>query len=209
MPTFTNGHDTAVIILHEIYGINRHIRNICARHHALGRDVYCPDMLGTDSAFPYERQEDAYAHFTVNVGFGISRSIAQFADSLKRRYRRLFLVGYSVGATVAWLSAGTAACDGIVCHYGTRIRDHLHAVPHCPALLILADGDAAFPARHAEERFATTPSVTLEVLEGGHGFCDTYGPEYHPESAEKAWNAAERFLKTCCGNTFPNKNLSE
>ncbi|MDI5811330.1 DUF535 family protein, partial [Salmonella enterica subsp. enterica serovar Anatum] len=42
----------------------------------------------------------------------------------------------SVGATLAWLSAASGLCDGVVCYYGSRIRQYLHLAPLCPTLVI-------------------------------------------------------------------------
>lgn len=196
MLTLINNSDTAVIVVHEIYGINRHIADACDHFHTLGHAVYCPNMLGSDLAFSYEQREDAYAHFMADIGFAAAAvSIGKLAATLASQYKQVFLVGYSVGATVAWLAAGAAACDGIVCHYGTRIRDYLATRPRCPALLIMADQDAAFPPAQARDCFCGMPGVSLEILEGGHGFCDAYGPAYRPDSAKRAEELTSRFFR--------------
>lgn len=195
MLTFPNDSAVAVIVLHEIYGINPRMRDVCAGYHALGYTVYCPDMLGTGSAFSYDQRDAAYAYFMANTGFGVAETIGNLAAVLKPRHDRLFLIGYSVGATIAWLAASAAACDAIVCHYGTRIREYAASPPSCPALLILAKEDTAFPVLRAEECFRGAPAVTLAVFAGGHGFCDGYGPAHHSESAIAAGKLARRFLR--------------
>lgn len=196
MLTRMNNSDTAVIVLHEINGINRHIVDACDHFHALGHAVHCPNMLGADTTFSYEQRDAAYVHFMANVGFAAAAaSIEKLAATLRPQYKQVFLVGYSIGATIAWLAAGATACDGIVCHYGTRIRDYLAARPRCPALLIMAEQDAAFPAAQARNCFCGMPGVSLEILEGGHGFCDAYGPAYHPDSAKRAGELASRFFR--------------
>lgn len=42
----------AVIVLHEIYGINSFIKDICENLKTLRFDVFCPDML-EGKRFPY------------------------------------------------------------------------------------------------------------------------------------------------------------
>ena len=44
MLTFQTDSRTALVVLHEIYGINPHIRQVCAQWHASGYAVYCPDL---------------------------------------------------------------------------------------------------------------------------------------------------------------------
>ncbi|MGV8905417.1 MAG: dienelactone hydrolase family protein [Acetobacterium sp.] len=40
-----SGSDSAIIILHEIYGINPHIASVCNTYFSKGYDVYCPNWL--------------------------------------------------------------------------------------------------------------------------------------------------------------------
>ncbi len=43
---FRKNSTAALLVLHEIYGVNRHILDLCAGYHALGFDVYCPNLYG-------------------------------------------------------------------------------------------------------------------------------------------------------------------
>lgn len=40
-----SNNKSAVIILHEIYGANNFIEDICSEYHMQGFDVFCPDMV--------------------------------------------------------------------------------------------------------------------------------------------------------------------
>ena len=147
MLSMTCAAKNAVLVLHEIYGINRHIREVCGRYHSLGYDIHCPNLLERKHPFPYSRQDDAYAYFMGRVGFDASAKVDRLLDELSSRYARIFLVGYSVGATIAWLASQNGNCAGAVCHYGTRIRDYPAITPRCPVLLIAGEHDEAFPCR--------------------------------------------------------------
>ncbi|EJL0886217.1 dienelactone hydrolase family protein, partial [Salmonella enterica] len=35
-------NDNAIIVLHEIYGINDHIKRMCDIYHESGFDIFCP-----------------------------------------------------------------------------------------------------------------------------------------------------------------------
>ncbi|MEL7568217.1 MAG: dienelactone hydrolase family protein [Dehalobacterium sp.] len=39
------GKESAVIVLHEIYGINPHIRYVCQQYEAVGYDIICPNFI--------------------------------------------------------------------------------------------------------------------------------------------------------------------
>jgi len=41
------GKESAIIVLHEIYGINPHIKWVCEHYLAAGYDGICPDFLLT------------------------------------------------------------------------------------------------------------------------------------------------------------------
>jgi dienelactone hydrolase len=189
------GNDSLVCVLHEIYGINDHIVATCEEYFRKGYDVLCPDMIGLDRPFAYDEEEKAYGHFMGNVGFA---SAAKAVEGLLRKqrgkYRRIILVGYSVGATVAWLCAGEEGlCDAVVCHYGSRIRDHADLAVTCRALLLFAAGEKSFDARRLARQLESG-MVDAHVLEGKHGFCDRFSPNYREHASRAAEKLIDEFL---------------
>lgn len=141
MTACQNGSDTAVVILHEIYGINAHIKKVCREYSAEGYDVYCTNLLKRKTPFPYSQQEDAYRSFIRNIGFDAYLKVNQFLEELRPNYKALILIGFSVGATIAWRCSESGLCDGIIGYYGSRIRDYLSVVPKCKTLLIFAEDE--------------------------------------------------------------------
>lgn len=187
------GSDTALVVLHEIYGVTQHIRDICSRYGSVGYDVYCPDLLGRE--FTHEQQAEAYRYYMDNVGFGAAGQVADLLHALSARYARTVAVGFSAGATLAWLAAESGGCDGAVCHYGSRIREYLDAVPKCPVLLIAAEQDEAFPIASCQDKLSAS-GVALTILPGQHGFCDPYSNCFNRESAAKAHALVMDFIKS-------------
>ena len=193
MHSLSRGSDTAIVVLHEIYGFTRHIRDTCEWYHAAGYDVYCPDLLGR--VFSHDRQAEAYQYFMTNVGFDAASDIASLLSGLSPRYARIIVAGYSVGATLAWIVSGIGPCNGVVCHYGSRIRKYLEVKPLCPVLLIAADQDDAFPVAIYRDTFDPA-TVAIRILPGKHGFCDPYGWSHDGGSAEKARQLALDFINS-------------
>ena len=191
---FVSDSRTALIVLHEIYGVNRHISGVCERYRAVGYDVYCPDLLGTAGPFPYEREEEAYGFFMDRVGFGAYSTVNDVARGIRHRYDRVFLMGFSVGATLAWICANSGRYDGAVCCYGSRIRDHLHAAPRCPALVLFARREKAFDPENVVGKLSVMPGVRCEIFDAGHGFCDPFSRSFDRLAAECADAAACGFL---------------
>lgn len=96
--------DKAIVLLHEIYGINAHIQRSAATWRSRGFDAYTPALFPHSAPFAYEQQEQAWRHFSDNVGFDTAAIVSLLAE-LRAKYGTLILIGYSVGATLAWLAA--------------------------------------------------------------------------------------------------------
>src|SRR5690606_7048825 len=97
------GSSTAIIVLHEIYGLNQHMKDICSSLSEEGFDVFCPDLLGRP-AFDYAEEQEAYRYFMDNVGFLHAKyKVEDLIDDVRTAYEKVVIVGFSVGATVAWL----------------------------------------------------------------------------------------------------------
>ncbi|WP_337955898.1 dienelactone hydrolase family protein [Bacillus weihaiensis] len=121
---------SVVIIIHEIYGVNDHIAIFSKRLTSQGFEVICPNLLDFELPFDYEQEEEAYHHFMNNIGFDHSvQRISSLVEGVSRKYERVFLIGFSVGATIAWLCSKDQSIDGIICFYGSRIREYVDIVP--------------------------------------------------------------------------------
>ncbi|MBP1761443.1 MAG: DeoR family transcriptional regulator, partial [Firmicutes bacterium] len=104
MLTYLNESNTAVVVLHEIYGINQHIKDICWQLSGHGVDVFAPHMLQNETVFDDEQEDLAYNNFFQHIGFEKAfDQVNLFLRQIRDRYSRIFVVGFSVGATVAWL----------------------------------------------------------------------------------------------------------
>lgn len=189
------GCESAIIILHEIYGINPHIQEVCESYHALGYDVYCPNLISANKPFSYLHQQEAYEHFHNHGGFAISNQITELLAQIRPQYKAVFLIGFSIGATIAWICSASGLCSGIVGYYGSRIRDYLTTTPQCASLLFFARHEASFSPEKVTSELNRIPHTQAIILEGHHGFCDTHTPNFCKASAKKAENLTQEFLK--------------
>lgn len=195
MITYKNGSDTAVIVLHEIYGINEHILKACDRYRDMGYDVYCPNLIDKKTPFDYCQQETAYDHFKMSVGFDVYLKVLDLLEDLRPLYRVVFLIGFSIGATIAWRCSGFGLCDGIIGYYGSRIRDFPEVNPKCRVLLIFAENEHSFDPIN----LCFTPEqrryVSMTILKGNHGFCDTFSDNFDSDSAKEAQKLTDDFIQ--------------
>ncbi|MFG2178348.1 dienelactone hydrolase family protein [Streptomyces abikoensis] len=194
-PLDGNGHDTAVVVAHEIYGVNEHINGVAEMLRPYRCDVFTPSFIPSGVVYAREDEPRAYREFTRTPGVaGMGNALAQYTDGLRARYRRVLCIGFSVGATSTWLASGTGAVDGAVCFYGSRIRDHLDIQPTAPCLVIFAEQEPSFSVPAVTERLAGRKGVVTEVHPCRHGFCDPGSPHYSAGHSRKAWASATRFL---------------
>ncbi len=197
MLVLQKGSSTAMVVLHEIYGINTHITDVCEQYSSIGYDVYCPNLLGAKPAFDYADSEEAYTHFNTHVGFvDPVPKIVALIESLRPQYDRLICLGFSVGATLGWLAAAQFPMDALIGLYGSRIRNYLTLIPMCPSLLVFAEHEEAFVPKKIAEVLSGTPQVSVRILEGKHGFCNPFADTYHPASASEVTLLINKFLST-------------
>ncbi|QSY49537.1 MULTISPECIES: dienelactone hydrolase family protein [Streptomyces] len=188
-------HDTAVVVAHEIYGVNDHIIGVARMLRPYRCDVFTPSFLPSGFVYPREDERQAYREFMRSPGvMSMSQALVQFTGGLRERYRRVLCIGFSVGATSAWLASGAGAVDKTVCFYGSRIRDHLDVQPAAPCLVVFAAQEPSFSAPAVAEKLAGRRDVMTEIYPCRHGFCDPGSPHYSAEHAHQAWESATRFL---------------
>lgn len=192
---FTHNNSKAIIILHEIYGVNSFIKKVGRQYFDKNYDAYCLDLLDGTPPYQYTQSEEAYGYFIQNIGFDIYHEVSQLIDQLKMKYDKVLLIGFSIGATIAWRCTENANCDGVVCYYGSRIRDYLEVLPQCPSLLIFAKEDS-FDVKHLASVFEDNANIMLEIIDGKHGFMDYNSERYLQESSDKAIKITEQFLRS-------------
>lgn len=187
-----SGNKSAIIILHEIYGVNKFIEKICIEYHKLLYDVYCPDML-CGIKFQYSDSAMAYDYFFGNIGFDFYRKVESLIDEISNKYDNIFIIGFSIGATIAWRCCENNKCSGIICCYGSRIRDYLLLEPSCPTLLLFAEQDF-FDVEYVVENLQAKNNTEIYTFPSEHGFMDFYSQSFNEIQAKKAMASIKDFL---------------
>jgi len=192
--SFLKHSDTAIIVLHEIYGVNSHILEVCEYYKKAGFDIICPNMLNRES-FDYVDEEEAYEYFLKNVGFNLaSKIVTDLIVQAKQEYKYVFLLGFSIGATIAWLCSDKE-CNGIIGYYGSRIRDYININPKSLVLLIFAAEEKSFNVMEVVAELNKKTNVDVNMLPGKHGFSDPFSIKYYEESDKAAIRLVEKFIK--------------
>lgn len=196
MIKYINHNKTDIIILHEIYGINQFIKDICFQYHDEGYDIFCPSLFDDKAVFSYTDSQRAYDTFINTIGFDIYTQINKLIDQLKTSYQSVILIGFSIGATIAWRCSETSSCNGVLCCYGSHIRDYLTVIPKYPVLLLFAKYDS-FDVISVCNQLQKRNHTKIKIMEANHGFIDSYSSYYSTSQAQLYNLYRKKFLTDC------------
>ncbi|MGN7177197.1 hypothetical protein BK139_14310 [Paenibacillus sp. FSL R5-0490] len=192
--SYDRNSNSLIIVIHEIYGINQHIKSFCELLIKQNFEVICPNLLEREMPFDYSQGEAAYRHFMEHVGFDIAaRKIKDLLLDVKDEYETIVIIGFSIGATVAWLCSEEDCVDGIVGYYGSRIRDYLELTPRSPAMLFFPQEEQSF---NVDELVLALEKKKIKAYKftGKHGFSDPYSSKYDAKSEQEAFSKMLNFL---------------
>jgi carboxymethylenebutenolidase len=193
-PAFTPSKG-GVIVIQEIFGIDRHIRADVERWAKAGFHAVAPSL--------YDRREWSFTaeHDPAGLQAGIDHAratpleqaltdIAAARDFLTGHgAAKVMVVGYCYGGSLAWLSAcqldGLAAASS---YYGSMVQANAGLTPKCPVIVHLGRTDAGIPADEVEAALHEHhPGLPVFIYEGaGHGFNNESPERYNAEAADLA-----------------------
>ncbi|WP_286170334.1 dienelactone hydrolase family protein [Halocella sp. SP3-1] len=197
MLTYYNNSNVCVVVLHEIYGVNQHIKTMCKYLADYEFDVLCPNLLQTDDYYDYTDEKSAYHNFKENIGFSVAeKKIKKLLSKIRDKYKFIILVGFSIGATIAWLCSNDEyICDLIIGYYGSRIRDYTEVTPKCPVMLFFPKREKSFNIDNLIEQLKDNRSIIVRQFQADHGFSDPYSDKYCKDSAKKAEQEMIEFIQ--------------
>jgi len=175
-----------VILLHEIYGINEHIKHYANLLFQKGFDVYVPNLLQRSIPFSDEEEEIAYENFMTNVGFENAHDqVNTLINRLSKKYTHIRIIGFSVGATVAWLCSEHSSVHKVIGFYGSRIRQFTQVIPRAETILLFGEQEKSFHPMDLKTTLSTYPHVVVKIVNGEHGFANPYSPKYNEHSTNQ------------------------
>lgn len=178
--TGKNGRGRRLLVAADIYGVTPALRALAAD---LGGEAeFLSPWEGEGS--PFATEQASHAAFV--AGPGLEAYVERIA--LAAAGKPVTLVGFSVGATAAWLFAAGRHCDPesrLVLFYGSRIRHYLDLRPRCRVEAIFAEHEAAFDPRAVAAAIASETVRTEVVAGASHGFMNALSPGYDTVLAKR------------------------
>jgi carboxymethylenebutenolidase len=182
-----------VIVIQEIFGLDKYVQEDVARWAAKGFEVVAPSM--------FDRGEKGFTALHDEAGFARGRELAlangldnavgdiqACIDFLKAR-GPVFIVGYCYGGTMAWLAA--SRCESLAAassYYGGQVAGMAKFTLDCPVIVHLGARDPHIPADAVKAAIeAAHPEVPVHIYEAsGHGFNNDGRPDSDLADAELA-----------------------
>ncbi|MBY0551028.1 MAG: dienelactone hydrolase family protein [Candidatus Obscuribacterales bacterium] len=228
LPLFTvrpevEGPLPALILVHEIFGLNNHIRDVARRFARQGIVVFAPDLFAGHSSAPDNRDDlNAMRNLwsTISDDQLISDLQAVFANARGAEFVRsnaIGTLGYCMGGAISFLFATrTPLLAWCIDYYGriyypgiTEFKPR-HPIDYtgglnCPFLALFAGVDDLIPPEQIklfEDKLEDLgKSYTLKVYPNAkHAFFNDQREFYHYEAAADAWLITLDFIALHSGS---------
>jgi carboxymethylenebutenolidase len=185
----------------EIFGVNAHIRSVTDGWATDGYLAIAPaifDRIEPGVELGYEGA-DMQRAMTFIPKLDVEKSLldtrAAMAYAARSTGKKVGVIGYCFGGTVAWLAATRLGAAAAVGYYGGRIAQFANENPACPVMLHFGRQDAHIPAEEVDKIKSAHPDVEIYRYDAGHGFnCDARG-SYNAAAASQARARSLAFLK--------------
>lgn len=202
------GKGPGILLLQEVFGVNRHIRAVADQYAAAGFVVLAPDLfwraeprveLGYDGA----DREKGIALMKQSSLPTLIRDLVPAADALRALPEvdgKIASVGYCLGGRLVYLLAAEGAIDAGVAYYGGGIHDMLDQRPRVkvPMMFHYGELDHGIPmpaVDKVKEAFAGQKDVSIFVYPGAdHGFNCWDRSAYNKKASVLAYGRTLEFL---------------
>ncbi len=171
-----SGRKRVVVIVHEVRGVTENLVRLASFLTSEGFAVVLPSLYS--DGFVGSDEHASYRKFYSEVG--IERALMAIGDIIEEHVgAKISLLGFSVGATVAWLLSGNGKIDSAIGFYGSRIRNHLDIQPSADVDLYFCR-EKGFDVEETIGTLNAKRNVSAALIPGEHGFYST-SPFASPE----------------------------
>lgn len=191
----------ALVLVQEIFGVNAHIRSVADSYAKDGFLVVAPAIFdryerGLDLGYEGADMQKAMSFFPkLNIEDILKDIAASLEYARQQTGKKVGVIGYCLGGTIAWLSATRLHPDTAVGYYGGMIGNFASENPSCPVMLHFGRKDQHIPQEDVDKVHNAHPAVEIFMYDAGHGFnCDARG-SYDAPSAKLARERSLDFLK--------------
>lgn len=179
----------ALVVLQEIFGVNKHIRAVCTTFAEHGYVAMAPalfDHFEHDVQLGYDPEGvERGRELVERLGFPRALEDIRAAAAQLQEYGKVGVVGYCWGGTAAYL-ANTRLSLPAVSYYGARTVPFLDEQLDAPMMFHFGEHDPSIPQTDVELHRQRHPEAEIHVYPAGHGFNCDQRDDFHRPSAELA-----------------------
>jgi carboxymethylenebutenolidase len=201
----------AVLVIHEVFGLNDHIKTIADRISAEGYLALAPNLFVRAAEPPPKDTSDmtalrkAASSIPNEVAIKDMQAGLDFLKTLNSVAPRMVSIGFCMGGGYSYqIATHTKDLAGAVIFYG---RTPVELVPQvsCPLLCSFGGLDQGIPPEKVKEfedaLKKAGKQADIKIYPGAkHGFFNDTRPEaYNAEAAADAWQRTLRFFKERMG----------
>lgn len=196
-----SGTGGGVLVIQEIFGVNKDMRDHCDHLAAQGYFALCPDIFWRQEPGIQitDKTEAEWAKaFELYKGFDVAKGTADLKVALAHLRKvkgcsgKAGTVGFCLGGLLAYIMATESDADCNVAYYGVGIDGRLDAAAKikAPTVLHIAEEDGFVP-KDAQAKIKGAlkghPQVTIYSYPGvDHAFARNNGVNYNKAAAERA-----------------------
>jgi carboxymethylenebutenolidase len=180
-----------VVVVQEIFGVNRHMQAVAARFATAGWSAIVPaffDRITPGVELGYTPEDFARGRELVgklqmsDVMLDLQAAIDELSPE-----GEVGVVGYCWGGSVVWLGAARLERMHVaVSYYGSRIVNYADERPRVPTTLHVGRGDASFPIEKVREIGKRYTELAIHEYDAGHGFDCDHRPDFDSTASTHA-----------------------
>ncbi|WP_168072993.1 dienelactone hydrolase family protein [Caulobacter sp. SSI4214] len=204
----------AILVIQEIFGVNKVMRDICDGLAAQGYVAVCPDLFwriepGIDitdqSEAEWKRAFELFNAFDVDTGVNDIAATITAIRAMPGVEGKVGAVGYCLGGLLAFLTATRTDADAAVSYYGVGIEKHVGEAEKLnhPLLMHIAEKDQFVPPEAQQvilQALKDHPQIEIHTYPGrDHAFAREGGAHYDTGDAAKANALSLAFFKKALG----------
>ncbi|HUL07923.1 MAG TPA: dienelactone hydrolase family protein [Candidatus Acidoferrum sp.] len=198
-----------VLVIQEIFGVNKVMRDLCDGFAAQGYVALCPDIFWRQEPgvqITDKTEAEWKRGFAFYQGFNEAKGVQDLIASLDHLRKlpncngKAGVVGYCLGGKLTYLMAARSTADCSASYYGGGIENLLNEAGSIkkPLLMHLA-GEDKYQPKEAQEKIkaalAPNKAVTIHVYPGcDHAFARVGGQAWNAEAAKQANDRTAAFF---------------
>lgn len=200
----------AVVVLHEVFGVNADIRKTCDELAKQGFIAVAPDLfwrqepgvdLSVTSEPDWQHGLRLYQDYDRDDGARDVKDTANFVTKLPECTEKVAVLGFCLGGLMTFLTAVRYGVDAAVVYHGGDTEKYLGEINgfDSPLLMHLAEEDEFIskPAQaQIKKALASKPNATVYSYPGQHhAFARHNGAHYNAAAAALANRRTSEFLQ--------------